>query len=110
VFAVNSIFFQPILSSIATSPVRVTLNQGKKQKEKICAKTSNSSPPRDPPLSAGWRWVSEWKVEITEHTDASGYTYGFNFGPDMKAKMGSNDFVRRRKVWVELVFLLSFLF
>lgn len=50
-------------------------------------------------LSPHWSWTGEWRVEVTEHTDANGYAYAFNWGDETvwSSKMGAKDFVRRRK-------------
>ncbi len=53
---------------------------------------------KEPPLSAHWRWITDWRVEVTEHTDSQGFEYSFNFAlTTWTNKSGTNSFVRRRK-------------
>ena len=52
------------------------------------------------PQEAGWRWQTEWAVEIDANFhDAKGWSYNNDFKGQFKKERGLLDFVRRRK-WV----------
>lgn len=60
----------------------------------------------EPPLPAGWRWTSAWKIEKSQFVDGDGWAYGTDFQslmwPPNSSKASSKsvlDFVRRRR-WI----------
>ena len=61
---------------------------------------------REPKLSAGWQWSSDWQVKLTgQPCGDDGWSYSWNFGaPNYGPKCLANHFVRRR-LWTRgLVF------
>eukprot|EP01004_Peranema_trichophorum_P002802 NODE_1832_length_1787_cov_46.685697_g1552_i0.p1 GENE.NODE_1832_length_1787_cov_46.685697_g1552_i0~~NODE_1832_length_1787_cov_46.685697_g1552_i0.p1 ORF type:complete len:540 (+),score=118.52 NODE_1832_length_1787_cov_46.685697_g1552_i0:66-1622(+) len=50
-------------------------------------------------LPPGWKWSSEWSVEITDDTDNEGWQYSTNFPSKFHPEARNTDAVRKRK-WV----------